>query len=406
MIARVLAPVSGVLLVMGTCIGAGMLALPVVTGVTGFIPAIVVNLFCCLFMMATGLLFLEAILWMEDRSNVLTIAGHFLGRWGKIISGISFLFLYYCLNVSYCAGGTPALASILYQLTGIEIGGVFAYLFFSILFGVIVYLGASVLNRINSLFMVGLFLSFFFLIGIGSTQVDSALLERSNWRLTLAATPTLFGAYGYHNLLPSLSSYLKRHVMSLRLAIVFGTLFTFIIYSIWQWMIIGTLTLEQIQYADTHGEPVTQALQVLTGYPWLVRLGETFGFFALVTSFMGVSFSMVDFLADGLKVSFNRSYHEGWKRLLLCAIVFIPPALFAAANPGIFIEAIGVAGGFGEAILNGLLPIGVVWIGRYWLKLPSQYSLFGGKPLLVILFLITFLIMGVEANHLFSRYIK
>ena len=105
---------------------------------------------------------------------------------------------------------------------------------------------------------------------------------------------------------------------------------------------------------------------------------------------------MVDFLADGLKV--NRT---GGMRILLCIGVFLPPAIFAAANPGIFIEAIGVAGGFGEAILNGLIPIAIVWVGRYWKKLPSEYALFGGRTMLVILTLFTLLIMGIETHHLF-----
>lgn len=396
MITRLLRPVSGILLVMGTCIGAGMLALPVVTGVAGFLPAIAINLLCCLFMMATGLLFLEAILWMDDGANVLTIAQHFLGKWGKYITGISFLFLYYCLNVSYCAGGTPILSGLIHELTGVSITGLPSYLIFTLLFGAIIYLGTATLNRLNWVLMAGLLISFIFLIGIGSTEINTSLLDRADWSLVLAATPTLFGAYGYHNLLPSLSSYLKRHILSLRLAIIFGTLLPFLIYSIWQWVIIGTLTLEQIQDANMRGEPITQALQTMIGHPWLIFLGKCFGFFALVTSFLGVSLSMVDFLADGIGTK-----RTGFQRLFLCAAVFIPPAFFAAAYPGIFIQAIGVAGGYGEAILNGMLPIAAVWVGRYHLKLKSEYSLMGGRSMLILLFIITLVIMGIETNHLF-----
>lgn len=396
MVKSVIRPLSGILLVMGTCIGAGMLALPVVTGIAGFLPAITINLLCCLFMMATGLLFIEAILWLDDGANVLSLAEHFLGRWGKIICGISFLFLYYCLLVSYCAGGAPAFSQVIYELTGLTLLGLPSYLIFAIVFGIIVFLGTSSVNRINWILIVGLFISFVLLIGIGSSQVKTDLLERSNWTISLAATPILFGAYGYHNLLPTLSTYLKRHVWFLRLAVIFGTLLPFLIYSIWQWMIIGTLSLEEIQGADLRGEPITQTLQTTIGHPLVRRLGEFFGFFALVTSFMGVSLSMVDFLADGLKIR-----RDGFYRLALCLAVFIPPAFFAAANPDIFIEAIGVAGGYGEAILNGILPITMVWVGRYWMNLPSQYRLFGGKPMLAGLFIFTLLIMAIETHHLF-----
>lgn len=387
---------SGSLLVMGTCIGAGMLALPVVTGLAGFLPAIVINLLCCLFMMATGLLFLEAILWLDDGANVLTIAHHFLGKWGRIICGASFLFLYYCLDVSYCAGGAPVFARVIHQITGITLTGISIYLVFAVVFGAIIFFGTRTLNRLNWILMIALFASFFLLICTGSTQVDSSLLTRANWPLSLVATPILFGAYGYHNILPSLSTYMKRNIFSLRFSIVLGTLIPFVLYSVWQWMIIGTLTLEQIQGADLRGEPVTQTLQGIVGHQWLRLFGEFFGFFALITSFLGVSLSMVDFLADGLKVK-NR---EGWQRLLLCLAVFLPPALFAAAYPRIFIDAIGVAGGYGEAILNGLLPVTIVWIGRYHMKIQADYRVAGGRSLLVVLLLITFLIMGIETAHL------
>jgi tyrosine-specific transport protein len=381
---------SGILLVSGTCIGAGMLALPVVTGVSGFYPGMFINVLCWLFMLLTGLLFLEATLWMKEGANVLSMAQRFFGPVGKIIGGLSFLFLYYCLQVSYISGGTPLFISGL----NLQIGDYSAYCLFALVFGLIVYLGTRVINRVNWILMAGLIISFILLVGVGTTEVQSQFLSRSNWKLCLLAAPTLFSAYGYHNIVPSLASYLQRDVRRLRIAIIVGTTIPFIVYSIWQWMIIGSLTEEQILTAANEGVPITHALQTITGHPWVSLLGGYFGFFALVTSFLGVSLSMVDFLADGLRVK-----KEGMTRFVLCLIVFLPPALFAAANPGIFMEAIGYAGGFGEAILNGLLPIGMVWVGRYRLGLASDYQVPGGRPLLMILFLFTFLIIGLELRH-------
>lgn len=396
MISKSLQPLSGVLLVTGTCIGAGMLALPIVTGLAGFVPAIAINLLCCLFMMATGLLFIESILWMEDGANVLSIASRFLGPWGRWISGAAFFFLYYCLEVSYSAGGSPVFAKIIEQITGLKITGISSYLLFAFVFGTIVFLGTAMVDRLNWVLMSGLFISYFLLLSVGSTEVQPSLLQRSDWSLSLAAAPILFGAYGYHNLLPSLSTYLKRNVNILRLSVIFGTLIPFTIYSLWQWMIIGTLSLDEILVADSLGEPITQTLQSVVGHPWLRVFGEFFGFFALVTSFLGVSLSMVDFLADGLQLK-----RDGLNRFILCLVIFLPPAFFAAAYPHIFIEAIGVAGGYGEAILNGLLPIALVWVGRYQMDLEVIDSFLTSRTMLILLTLATLLIMGVETHHLF-----
>jgi tyrosine-specific transport protein len=386
---------SGIMLVAGTCIGAGMLALPIVTGVAGFFPSMAINAICWLFMLLTGLLFLEATLWMKEGANVLSMASRFFGPIGKWIGGLTFLFLYYCLEVSYIAGGTPVFSSQMSSL-GLPVSGFSAYLLFAGLFGLIVLAGSWAIDRINLILMLALIISYILLITVGSKEVNTSFLKRQNWSIFLLAAPTLFSAYGYHNIIPSLTTLMHRHVQQLRWAIIIGTTIPFVIYAVWQWMIIGSLTEAQIAEAAAEGIPITQVLHNITGHPWVSFLGTYFGYFALVTSFLGVSLSMVDFVADGLSV-----HGHGWKRAALCLIVFIPPALFAATHPGIFLEALGVAGGFGEAILNGLFPIGMVWIGRYQMKLTSQnQQVGGGRPLLAVLILFTFLIIGIEAYHL------
>lgn len=389
---------SGILLVTGTCVGAGILALPIVTGFSGFLPSMVINTLCWLFMLLTGLLFLEATLWMHEGSNVLSMASRFFGPMGWWIGGLSFLFLYYCLQVSYIAGGTPIFVSQLESM-GVGLSGYSAYVAFACAFGIIVFLGSWYIDRVNRLLMIALIISYLLLIVVGSTEVKSSFLLRQNWGLFLFAAPTLFSAYGYHNIVPSLTSLMHRHVKSLRLAIIIGTTIPFLIYAVWQWMIIGTLSEEQFAQATNEGIPITQVLHSITGHPWVSFLGAYFGYFALVTSFLGVSLSMVDFLADGLSID-----RHGWQRIILCLAVFIPPALFAAGHPGIFLEALGVAGGFGEAILNGLFPIGMVWVGRYKLRLQSQHQVGGGKPMLMILLLFTLLIIGLEAGHLMGAW--
>lgn len=389
--------VSGILLIAGTCIGAGMLALPVATGLAGFLPSMAVNTVCWLFMLCTGLLFLEAALHMKENSNVLTMAQRYLGPIGKWVGGFSFLFLYYCLEVSYISGGTPVLASFVQKMTGSALGSQASYLLFIGLFGAIVYLGTRVLDRINWILMVGLILSYCWLIGIGSSEIQAELLARADWTLGLAAAPVFFSAYGFHNIIPSITTYLDRDAKKLRLAIIIGTSVPFIVYSFWQWMIIGTLTEAELFNAVKEGVPITQTLQHTVGHSLIGSVGAFFGFFALITSFLGVSLSMIDFLADGIQKK-----AEGFNRLWLCFAVFIPPMVFAQQNPGIFLEAIGYAGGFGEAILNGLFPIGMVWVARYRMGLQGSYQVPGGRVALVFLTLFTLCIIGLEIQHVLS----
>jgi tyrosine-specific transport protein len=122
-----------------------------------------------------------------------------------------------------------------------------------------------------------------------------------------------------------------------------------------------------------------------------MKLGQFFAFFALVTSMLGVAFSMVDFLGDGLKMK-----RAGKQRGLLCAIVFLPPFILTVLDPSIFVTALGFAGGFGETFLNGLIPVMFVWVGRYVRKLPGREQLFGGRALLAILFLLSLAVAAFE----------
>lgn len=390
--------ISGILLIAGTCIGAGMLALPVVTGLAGFYPAMLINILCWLFMLCTGLLFFEVTLWMPEGANLLSMAQRFLGPVGKVIGGISFLFLYYCLEVSYLSGGTPLFVTAIQNGLGVQISSNMGYVLFTFVFGLIVFLGAKAVDRVNWVLMFGLVTSYLVLITVGSTEVNTVLLGRQNWGLWLIAAPTLFSAYGYHNIIPTVTFYLKRDVAKIRMAIIIGTSIPFIVYSFWQWMIIGSISEEGIRLAAERGVPINNILEQVTGNRFVGLLAAYFGFFAIVTSLLGVALSMLDFLADGCKVK-----KEGWNRVLLACAVFLPPAIFAARNPDIFIEAIGYAGGFGEAILNGIFPIAMVWVGRYRMNLPSAFRLPGGRPMLIFLFLCTLLIIALEIEHVWLQ---
>lgn len=70
---------SAMFLVAGTCIGGGMLALPVATGVSGFFPSIAIMLVCWLAMTITALLLIEVSLWMEEGVHLISMTSRILG---------------------------------------------------------------------------------------------------------------------------------------------------------------------------------------------------------------------------------------------------------------------------------------------------------------------------------------
>lgn len=384
---------SGTLLIAGTTIGAGMLGIPLVTAKAGFLPALGITTAVWLFMMATGLLYLEATLWMHEGANVLSMSRRFLGKSGKVLAGLVYLFLYYCLMVAYFAAGAPIFGAFL----GLG-ASIWGYLAYGALFGGIVVFGIKTVDRINYILMIAMFLAYAALVGVGASEVEQERFISQDWSKVAFAAPILFSAFGFHNVIPSLTTYFNRNVKVLRKSIFFGTLIPFVVYLIWQWLIIGVVPESAIEQALAEGKPATAALQSLVGSPWIMTMGKFFAFFAIITSMLGVAFSLVDFIADGMEVKAKRLS----TRAFLCLLVFLPPFLFSSLDPKIFVTAIGFAGGFGEAFLNGLLPVALVWVGRYQRELGGQAQLTGEKPMLAMLFALSVAVMVLEAIFVFS----
>lgn len=372
---------KGSLLVAGTSIGGGMLALPVLTGQAGFAPSLVIYLACWLFMACTGLLFLEVSLWMEGEANIVTMATRTLGVAGKVVAWGLYLFLFYCLTLAYIVGSGDLILSLLQG--SISLSSWQAQLLFLAIFGPLVYGGAQLVGRLNLFLMLGLGISYFAFVYLGASYVDSNLLMRANWSKIWFALPITFTAFAYQGIIPTLVTYLHRDVRQIRIAIIVGSFLPFITYVVWQWLILGIVPAEgpnSLGEALAQGQNAVQPLKHVLNVPAVYIVGQYFAFFALLTSFLGVTLGLLDFLADGLNVR-KTPMNKVW----LCLLIFVPPVLFALVHPHVFLIALDYAGGFGCALLLGLLPVLMVWAGRYHLDMKGEYQLPGGRTLLIIL---------------------
>ena len=84
---------GSVLLIAGTAIGAGMLALPVLTGASGFFSAGLLMILIWLFNLYVAFIILEATLRLPTQSNLISIIGQSLGKGGQFIT-VGFLYYF------------------------------------------------------------------------------------------------------------------------------------------------------------------------------------------------------------------------------------------------------------------------------------------------------------------------
>lgn len=383
-------------LISGTCIGAGMLALPTSTAAYGFFPSSLLFLLCWIAMTFAGLLILEVTLWLPPDSNLITMAGATLGNFGKIIAWTAYLFLLYCLMSAYLGGMSAILLSTVDSLFHSTFDVWISSATLVVTFGLIIYLGAKPIDYINRILLTVLILCFGILIFIISPHVELPKLAYHNFHQAWLALPIIITAFGFHIVIPSISTYLKDDAKKLRHAILIGATLPLFFYIIWEGLIFGIIPMggtNGLLNMAEGGQPavdLTRTLHALLRNPWIDEIATLFAFFLIATSFIGVSFSLFDFLADGLHILKNKL-----GRIIIAAITFIPPLLFTHFYPKGFIVALGYAGIF-VAILLCILPACMVWSGRHWRKIAKGYRAPGGRIALAALVVFSIAVIMAE----------
>lgn len=374
------------LLVAGTQIGAGMLALPLTTGVTGFFYSTILFVTCFLFMLISLFYLLEAnLMTTKVNANLISMVKERLGPLGQFVAWLSFLLLLYAVAAAYLSGGGSLISEVLGSGLNRPISSNLGVFIFLLVFGCIVVFGTRAVDVINRLCMAGLACAFVLLLIFVTPNVKWGHFHGGNPAYVWAAVPVVILSFTSHIIVPSLRTYLSGDVHKLKTSLFFGSLIPLAFYLVWEFLIIGMLPLtgefglESIGAAAHPVSGLTEALRHFLQVSWIAVLVGLFSFFALVTSFFGVALSLYDFLADGLHI---KKTIRG--RFLLLFLMFAPPLLFSLFYPKGFLLAIGYAGVF-VAILYGILPVLMVWKGRYIEKKKERFKVIGGKSLMLLM---------------------
>jgi tyrosine-specific transport protein len=389
---------GGTLLICGSCVGAGMLGLPIVTGLCGFYPSLVILIVAWAFMTATALLLVEVQGWFSKDVNIISMVGHSLGKWGQRLSWILYLFLFYSLLVAYQAGIGIDVSSVSSRILLHPIPPWLGTLFFLLIFGCILYAGTRTVDVLNRFLMTGKIIAYLGLIAVGLMHVTPSLLARTELHALFLSLPILVISFGFHNMIPTIKSYMLGDLKRTRLAILYGGLFALVVYIVWDLIVLGIVP----QNGDygliaslKSGRDASVAIAGILGTSWVTRFAEGLAFFSLLTSLLLQSLALIHFLSDGLQTKDKEPFS-------LMLLVLIPPYLLSILKPDIFFKAIDFAGGICAVILFGLIPVLMVWIGRYRMNLPSRYQLQGGKPTLLCILLFAIFIFVFQLMTMFG----
>ena len=393
---------AGMGLVSGTTIGAGTLALPTSTAIPGFFPTLLIFGVAWVFMTLGALLLLEVTQWFSGEKNLISMSYATLGNTGKIFAWASYLLLLYGLISAYLAALGAWVITVPFKFWyshNIDNLGFSKALFLIALLGsILLYCGMAVIDKVNRYFMVVLVASYALLVSMVAPHVEPVrLVGQFNLPAAQSILPLVLTTFGFAIIVPSLNTYFKRDTKLLKQIVLWGSLVPLVVYIVWEYCILGSIPLNgayglKAMMADNKHLGITEALSYyVTQSPWLIYNAHLFYVCIVLTSFFGVSFALLHFLEDGLKLKAKHAKH----RIILVLLTYVPPLLAMLINPHSFDRVLGFAGIFVAAIL-GVLPAAMAWRGRYYLKLKGPFKVWGGKPLLFITLLFFIYVIILE----------
>ncbi|MGX2951632.1 aromatic amino acid transport family protein [Ursidibacter sp. B-7004-1] len=376
------------LIVAGTTIGGGMLAMPLTSAGIGFGFTMVLLIALWLLLCFSALLFVELYQTVDSDAGIGTLAEKYYGTFGRVVSTAVLIIFLYAILSAYVSGGSSLLAAFLPTISDAETTTRIAGVLFTVLFGAFVIIGTTSVDAVNRVLFTSKILAFLLvlLLLLPNVSLENLLEMPIDNALLISASPIFFTAFGFHGSIPSLNKYLDGNVKALRISILVGTAIPLVAYILWQLATHGVLSQTeflQILEKDPTLNGLAEAAAQITGSSMIGAVVRIFSALALITSFLGVALGLLEALDDLLK---RVNIQAG--RATLGAMTFIPPMLFAFFYPQGFIAALGYAGQM-FAFYAIVLPIAMVW------KLRSQYPTLayrvkGGK-----VSLLTALVIGV-----------
>lgn len=345
--------VGGTLLISGVTFGVGIAGLPVATADAGFIPSLLLLLGAWAIMLCSGLLVLEACIWMPKNAHLSTLSFQLLGKWGGSLAWILYLALFLCLMATQAFAGGQIVGSWGFAPEWA------ANLLYVAIIAPVAYLGIRWVDRVN-IFLLGALVIALLLFAVpASHYITPAFLSRAHWGQAGGALSVVLGCFAFQSLIPTLFNHMNRNVTKVRFSLIAGTIASLILYAVWEFLILGTIPAQGLK----SGAGIVGYIQNHA----VLEIGRAIAFFAITVSLLGISLAFVDFLIDGFKVG-----RKSKSRAYICLGIFAGALLMAGFDiPGPV---------QGISLLFGAMPALMVWAGRY----SKGYSLYhrqlpGGK---------------------------
>ncbi|GAD29252.1 amino acid permease [Photobacterium leiognathi] len=322
------------LIIAGTALGAGMLAIPMVLAQFGLLSGTILMLVIWSGTTYAALLLLEASIKVRGGLGMNTIAKQSLGKGGQLITNGLLYALLICLLMAYIIGAGDLVHKMVLNL-GLDISLVQSQILFAVIAGGIVAAGTGVIDKLNRvlflLMLAVLVITLFALVPNMSLAHFFTATNDSSIDL-IKTSAVLFTSFGFFPVIPSLVSYNENATHAqLRNMVLLGSLIPLVCYLLWLYAVVGSLSYEQL----TQFNNVSELINVLaTRFEGIHVILSIFTGLALLTSFFGVALSLFDQNIDLFKQN----------RAVTYVLTFILPLLGAIFAAEKFLAVLSYAG--------------------------------------------------------------
>lgn len=360
------------LIIAGTALGAGMLAIPMVLAQFGLLYGTLLMVLICFGTTYAALLLLEATIKAGGGLGLNSIARKTLGKQGQLITNGLLYALLICLLMAYILGAGDLLSKLLSNF-GVDITATSSQVTFTLIAGAVVASGTGVIDKLNrALFFVmlaSLFATMAFLAP-SMTQENLMQVTSHNHVDLIKTSAILFTSFGFMVVIPTLVSYNHEATdKQLRNMVIVGSLIPLVCYLCWLFAVVGNLSEEQFRSFHNVSD-LMAAFEAQS--PWVGTILSTFTGLALLTSFFGVAMALFNQNRD----MFNQN------TAVTYCISFILPLAGSLLAADKFLQVLNYAGII-LVFLAVFVPLVMVHKQRFMKVAEDRYSAEGGKPMML-----------------------
>jgi tyrosine-specific transport protein len=392
--------ITGIMFVAATCIGSGMIALPITLVKIGIIPSILVMLAMWFIIYYTSLINLELNLQSGKGMALGPLCGFFAGRKTQLFGTTLLTLLSYSLLCAYISIGSSVLENIL----GVNN---LSFIYMILLFAVM-YLPSKFVKRFNNFLFIGVIGVIGMLMAFLSTSINWSnipLFEKSDLPVWSTLLPVVFTSFGFQVIFHTLTDYYKGNPTTLKKVFFWGSLIPAIVYIIWTCSVLGAVHNHSQEFyqkmlnGSVDVSELVLQLSLVANNALVQKLIMYLSFLAVTTSAIGVGLGLVGTLATHFNELIKQNTHtqipEKVLRLLPPILSVFPAYLIVLVIPNAFISILGFAGMI-LSLIAIILPIYLLMR----VKQNLHYSELNNKFLVVLSFIIGILIVICEILNL------